>query len=157
MSATTVPEVELYVRSLAGSVGCQHRALEQLDRLASANELDSFSVDVWGEAIHLSGPALETDRCQSIIDTVHSFRTWADQQGVSLDSFYQRTLESSQFTARSHETLRLPVVALAEYEDGNLVRVTPHERNGTVQTVEQHLELLTTNATDHPRRERVEM
>lgn len=148
MPATTAPEAELYVRSLASRTGCQERVIKQLQSLADKGSLESVTVHVWGEEVGLSTTAVETASRRSILDTIGTFRSWADANDVSLVQFYEERTRVSGLTGEEFTTLRLPVLTLAEYQDGELVSVTPHERKSGVRTVEDRLEMLATTMAD---------
>lgn len=156
MPATTAPEAELYVRSLASRTGCQERVIKQLQQLDTEGRLAGVDVHVWGTEVGLSTTAVETDSQQSILETVAQFRSWADSAGVSIEKFYEDHTRVSGLTGEEFATLRLPVLALAEYEDGELVSVTPHERDCGVRTVPDRLEMLAGSVGDPPRPEPVE-
>jgi len=156
MPATTAPEAELYVRSLASRTGCQHRVIKRLQRLDTGGRLADVDVYVWGTEVGLSTTAVETDSQQSILETVADFRAWADNAGVSDEQFYEDRTRVSGLTGEEFSTLRLPVLVLAEYEDGELVSVTPHERDCGVRTVTDRLEMLSNGVGDAPQPEPVE-
>jgi hypothetical protein len=156
MPATTAPEAELYVRSLASRTGCQRRVIKQLKRLETGGHLDGIDVHVWGTEVGLSTTAVETAAQQAILDTVGEFRSWAADAGVSLDQFYENRRRVSGLTGEEFATLRLPVLSLAEYEDDELVSVTPHERESGVRSVEDRLEMLANAGGEPPQPERVE-
>jgi hypothetical protein len=148
MPATTAPTVTLCVRSLVSRTGCQERVLKQLQRLSDAGTLESVSVRVWGTEVGFSTTAVETVEGESILDTVGEFRAWADHNGVSLEPFYEDRTRVSGLTGEERATLRLPVLALAEYDDGDLVSVTPHERECGVRTVEDRIAMLGQTTSD---------
>ena len=144
MTPTPSPQVELYVRSLASRTGQQERIIERLHRLESAGVVESADVQVWGEAVELSTVAAETERGQELLETVSRFRDWAARNGASLDGPFLNRETESLLTGRSHTTLRLPAVAMAEYEGEEIRAVTPHRRDGTVRTVQERVETLAT-------------
>lgn len=148
MPASTAPTATLYVRSLASRTGCQERLIKRLKQLDDAGSLASVDVHVWGREIGLSTTAVETDSGRSILDTVGEFRAWAEQNDISLERFYESRTRVSGLTGEEFTTLRLPMVALAEYEDGDLVSVTPHERESGVRTVDDRLDRLATTMSD---------
>jgi hypothetical protein len=154
MAVTPSPRVELYVRSLACRTGQQERLVETLHRLESCDAIDSLSVHVWGEAVSLSSPLGETQRAESILERVSAFRQWANTNGVSLDCAFQHAETDCAMTGQSETTLRLPTVAMAEYADGQLQHVTPHENDG-VERVTDRVDTLAADvlvpADDQPR------
>lgn len=60
----------------------------------------------------------------------------------SLDPFFDSRVTTSRVTGEEYTTLRLPMVVMAEYEDGDVVHVTPHETDGSVRTVEDRSDRL---------------
>jgi hypothetical protein len=142
MSPTATPRVELYVRSLASRTDRQERVIEALRRLENTGDICSFQLTIWGEAVGLSTAAVETDRGREVLDTVAAFREWADREGVSLDCAFENRAVTSQLTGEEHATLRLPKMAMAEYEGDEVLSVTPHERDGAVRTVRDRLTTL---------------
>lgn len=134
--------VELNVRSLASrtETGVQERAVELLDRLEREGALASYTVRVWGERVGLSTTAVETNRGQELLERIGTYRGWANRNGVSLEPFFESSATTSRITGEEYTTLRLPVIAMAEYEDGEVVHVTPHENEGGVSTVDDRLD-----------------
>lgn len=150
MPTTTVPEVELYVRSLASRSGCQRRMMTQLQALDASGDVDGVDVRVWGSEVCISEHPVETESRREILNTVGAFREWADRNGVSMEQCYENRTRVADRTGEEFTTLRLPVLALAEYEDGELAWVTPHERDGRTQTVAERVEKLATEVGETP-------
>lgn len=152
MSSTASPRVELYVRSLASRTGRRERIIERLRDLEAAGAVGSVEVTIWGEAVALSSPATETDRGRQLLDAVGRFQEWADDAGVSLDCVFRNCRTESTITGTTYATLRLPTAAMVEYDEGDIVAVTPHRRDRGVRTIEDRLERLTgeTLSTDDP-------
>lgn len=124
-------DLELYVRSLAPTGGEPDRtALVEQVRAAAEQGGGEAEVVVWGRAV----PA---DSDHPLADRLAQFRTWAADTGARLVGVEECTTGSLADEKR-HVT-RLPSVALAEYRDGELVAVTPHERDGAIRTVADHL------------------
>lgn len=124
-------DLELYVRSLAPTGGEPDRTelVEQV-RAAAEQRGGDAEVVVWGRAV----PA---DSDHPVADRLEQFRAWATDTGarlVGVDDCVAGSLADDE----RHVT-RLPSVALAEYRDGELVAVTPHERDGAIRTVADHL------------------
>ncbi len=134
--------VELCVRDLSSRTGheTRERAIGLLGSLDDAGVLDSFSVRVWGREVGLSTTAVETGRGEEVLERVGTFRRWATRTGVSLEPFFDARATTSRITGEEYTTLRLPVAALAEYENDDPVYVTPHEDHGTVRTVADRLD-----------------
>jgi len=149
--------VELFVRSLASRTGDgpQERAIERLRRLEEAGDVATFRVRVWGRQVGLSTTAVETDRGRDILGRVGAFRDWARRHDVSLAPFFDSNVTASTITGEEYATLRLPVVAMAEFDGDRLVYVTPHEADGTVHTVADRLEGLGRRRPDRESPERI--
>lgn len=139
MATTASRRIELYVRSLASRTGRQERVIETLRRLEAAGDIDEFDVHIWGREVRLSTTAVDTACGQDVLDTVAEFREWASETGVSLDCAFENRSSASRITGEEYTSLRLPVAAMAEYEGKEIRSVTPHEHDGTVQTVENRL------------------
>ena len=73
---------------------------------------------------------------------VAEFEQWAADEGVSLERFIQRDEVHSTIRDTTQTVIRLPAMMIAEYEDGELQHVTPHERDDGVVTVQDRLESL---------------
>lgn len=134
--------VELYVRSLytPGAHERQEQLIEALTRLAERGAIDDFSVVVWGKYIPLEGATGATDT--SLRRRITAFEQWAAKEGVSLDSFYRTREATTLATETSQTVLTLPMFGLAEYEDGDLVQVSPCTDGDCVTGVESHVRAL---------------
>ncbi len=141
MAGTQSPRVELYLRALTSRTGNREQIIETLERLESDDAVADATVHVWGEAVELSSAAAATDRGEDILETVSTFRQWATQQDVSLSCGFENTEVSSQMTGQTYTRLTLPTVAMAEYVDGQLQYVTPHD-DGDVTRVSDRLSAL---------------
>lgn len=141
---TTDRRIELYVRSLTSRTrdGVVERVVEGLRRRRSAGAIDSFTVRIWGERVGLSTTAVDTDRGQDVLERIATFRRWASRNRVSLAPFFESTQTTSRVTGEAYTTLRLPVIAMAEYRGTEVVLVSPHEGTDGVCTVEDHLDRL---------------
>lgn len=135
--------VELFVRSLSpsGATHQQERILERLDELATEGRIDDYGMTVWGERVVPDSVAAETATGESVLNTIEQFQSWAAAHGVSVDQFYPEQTVESAITGEEFTAISLPVVAMAEYVDGRLHHVTPHEGE-TVQTVLDRLDAL---------------
>lgn len=143
-------QLSLYVRSLAPEgTGFEQRAvIENLERLEDQNVIDAYELEVWGERLAVDGPVAETAAGSSLHDRLDQFRTWSGQEGVSIDRFFTVREIESEITGRSQRVISLPVMALAEYEDGELRHFTPNESDGTVETVRERLATLSSPQPD---------
>lgn len=150
MTPSEQPDVELYVRSLASRTGRTERVIDHLCRLDRRDEVASVTVTVWGDRVGLSTAAGDTALGQSILDSVSGIREWADDNAVSVDPFFQDRTTHSAITDETYRTLQLPSAMLTERRDGTLTHVTPHEADEMVWTIEDRLEVLTTDAEATP-------
>lgn len=143
MSCVTL---ELYVRSLAPVGGEPSRAetIERLGVLAEHENVDEYEVVVWGQAI----PAgIE----HPLADRLDRFQQWADDHDATLVGVEKRDVGS--LVDEPQRLTILPSVALAEYQDDELVGVTPHERDGALRTVADHLGALALDPSPWTERE----
>jgi len=142
--------IELYVRGLTSRPGreTRERAVTLLERLDAAGTIATFTVRVWGQEVGLSTTAAETERGRDILDRVGAVRRWANRNDVSVEPFFDGRAATSGITGEEYTTLRLPVAVLAEYADGDLAYVTPHEDCGTVRTVQDRLDHLAATLHD---------
>lgn len=125
-------KLELYVRSLAPVGGEPSRAetMERVRVLAEHGNVDDFEVVVWGQAIPV-------DLDHPLVDRVAQFRAWAADHHATLVGVEDR--QAGSLVDEPRQVTTLPTVALAEYQDGELAAVTPHERDGAVRTVADHV------------------
>lgn len=153
--------IELAVRTLSpeGTGGRQARIVERLGELEAAGAIDEFSVQVWGKRVGLDTVDAETDHAREVVETVDSFREWADRNDLSVGTFFETRRVDNRITDDSYTALELPSMAMAEYRDGDLEWVSPcldpetgatypvHDR---VETVEETLADPVADATSGP-------
>lgn len=142
MSAT--PHIELYVRSLlpSGAHERQKAVIEQLQRLQREEQIEDFSVIVWGKQVARDSAAAHTEEGQYILNRVAEFKQWALSNNVSLESFYQTGTVDNEVTEDSYTAITLPVMGLAEYHSGELQHVAPCTHGDVVHTIMDRLERL---------------
>lgn len=155
MTHSQPPSVELYVRSLASRAGHTERVIESLERLEREDAVASVRVTVWGEEVGLSTTAVETPTGQSILDTVSKLRAWADSRDASLEPFFQHRETHSTITGETYASLQLPAAMMVERVSDRVSYVTPHERHGAVQTVDDRVAALATGSEDGPEKRTV--
>lgn len=143
MTAAT-RSLELFVRSLApeGTGDEQVAVVNQLDHLKESGQIGAYSVTVWGNAVTHDSPLAQTEAGEEVLGRVAEFEQWAADEGVSLDRFIQRDEVHSSIRNTTQTVIRLPAMMIAEYEDGELQHVTPHERDDEVLTVQDRLDSL---------------
>jgi len=134
--------IEAFVRSSppAGARDSAARTVDRLRTLVEAGRVDEYSVYHWGRTVDPGAvpPCLEME--DLLFDRVGSFRSWAVDADVELEGFVRR--EAGGLLEEPRTVLAVPVVALAEYVDGELVGVAPHSGGGETLTVEGYLDAL---------------
>ncbi|PSP30875.1 hypothetical protein BRC64_11395 [Halobacteriales archaeon QH_10_67_22] len=142
MTGTEKPRIELYVRSLLpdGAHGRQEAVIERLKRLDAEDKTESFSVIVWGKQIARESAGARTEEGEYILNRVAEFKQWALSNNVSLESFYQKQSVGNETTDESYDAIVLPVMGLAEYQDGELRHVAPCSSGDTVFTIPDRLD-----------------
>lgn len=104
---------------------------ERLQRLYETSQIDDYRVSQW-PAPHqtVAEPAGPTRQ-----ELVETFEQWADQQGYSLEPAFRRDAVPATPVAREEgdriERLRVPVIALALYEDAE-TRTDPESLRSVV-------------------------
>ena len=130
--------LELYVRSLSASEARteQETVVEQLATLVERGLIDEYSVDVWGEELSPTGVMAETEPGQVALERVAEFRAWARETHRSLVPFFERRAVRRPLTGEwSRLIIKLPVMTLAAYRDGELTFVAPCREGETVHSV----------------------
>jgi hypothetical protein len=142
MTGNSEPRIELYVRSLlpTGAHQRQEAVIERLERLDAEDEIESFSVIVWGKQIARESAGARTEEGEYILNRVAEFKQWALSNNVSLESFYQRQTVENESSDEAVNALTLPVMGLAEYEDGELRHVAPCTDGDTVHAITERLD-----------------
>ena len=151
--------LELYVRSLSASEARteQETVVEQLATLVERGLIDEYSVDVWGEELCQTGAIAETEPGRAALELVAEFRAWAEATGRSLTPFFERrTVHRSLTGEGSRLIIKLPVMTLAAYRDGELTFVAPCREGETVHSVGSLLDELLAEEHDAPEFEKRE-
>jgi hypothetical protein len=135
---------ELYVGSLRpdGAHERQEAVIEQLERLDRDDQIEDFSVIVWGKQVARESAAAHTEEGKYILNRVAEFKQWALSNNVSLESFYQTTEVESEVTDDAYSAMVLPIMGLAEYQEGELVHVAPCTKGDVVHTIVDRLDRL---------------
>ena len=145
MSGETT-SVHLFVRSLSPS-GARDRPstiVDRLETLVDEGHISEYHVSVWGKEVELATSATTHDDGQTILEHVAAFRSWADDRRVTLEGFQQR--EVTTLTGETHAVLTLPVIVLAEYSNGELLRVAPYSDDDRIHTVDDRLAAFASSA-----------
>lgn len=104
----------------------------QLDRLESRDLLE-YEVQTWPGEIELA------EAPEELLSTVREFERWSDREGVSLRPCLERRSWNRPITGESGEVLRLPCLALAAYDAGDLATVVPYTDGAEHVTVDDYL------------------
>ncbi|MFC7194520.1 HTH domain-containing protein [Halosimplex aquaticum] len=130
MTGTQTPRIELYVRSLLpdGAHERQEAVIERLQELDAEDEIEDFSVIVWGKQIARDSAGARTEEGEYILNRVAEFKQWALSNNVSLESFYQRQTVENDVTDEPYTAMVLPVMGLAEYDGEELATSPPVPR-----------------------------
>jgi hypothetical protein len=156
----TERRVECWVRSLARVPdGPQARVVRRLEWLVTDDRLDTLAVETWPAAVPTDRERLLGSHERTVHERLDAFETWADREGRELGpGFEQRPVGHNYLDAPVERVWTLPTVALAEYREDELVRVTPSADETGIDSVDEHLEDLlrtagratTTVETDAP-------
>ncbi|MFB6179504.1 MAG: HTH domain-containing protein [Halorientalis sp.] len=141
--------LELYLRDeTRGLAGPQQDALiETAEALALTPAIDTVEIYEWPRKLAVEGHGPTDDRT---LDVFNQFSQWARDHGVQLHpAFSTRTCYDWE-TGNRYTALVLPVMALAVFEDDELVAVYPHTDGETRQTVFDGLDALDTPAEPAP-------
>lgn len=141
--------VELYVRSLAprGATDSQQAVVSNLQRLEAEEQISEYTVHVCGREIPVSPAETTTEFGEFLLNRVAVFSAWADRNDYSLGRLFDKRTLDSAFTDERRETVVLPAMALAEYEEADLRFVAPCTIDGTTVTVWDRLEELSEGMT----------
>lgn len=132
-------DVVCYVRASAGN-DTVDGIIETLRGHERAGRLGSLTVRSWPSSV-----ALEGTRNRDVVETVEAFREWAAERAASLEPAFSVTERVSEFTGARETRLRLPVVCLAVYEDGELYSVVPNRTPERACTVPKALDVVEAN------------
>lgn len=147
MDPTATPgeiRIDLFVRSLQPPnwQAKQRRVLDRLEALAEGDVVDEFDVYVWGASAPPSPEDARTAFGRFVLDRIATFRQWARANDRSLGGLFEVREADSSITGESCRRLTLPAIVMAEYYDGQLGCVTPHERTGeTIRVLDRATEL----------------
>jgi hypothetical protein len=141
--------LEVYLRSLCAGGG--HTPQEAVIERLSCPEFDGFvdekRVRVWGRRISPDTAAADTDAGRIVLDRIAEFRNWAEENDMSVGSFFDTHEIDSAITDESYTATTVPSLTLAEYHGDDLRRVTPCCDGESIYTVDYHLDLLEAEAT----------
>lgn len=139
----TERRVECWVRSLARVPdGPQGQVVRRLEWLVTDGRLDELAVETWPAAVPVDRERLLGSHERTVHERVRAFEDWADRQDRELGPGFEEREVGNAYVETPVERVRtLPTVALAEYREGELVRVTPSvDDEDGLDTVDAHLE-----------------
>lgn len=142
---STPTTVEAFVRSLSPESSPQQQTVfDRLDRLSREGVIDYWTVHVVGEKV-CPDTATSTKPGRFICGRIRQFKDWAERRGVSFGRFFERRAVSSEMTGEEYETMVLPSVTLAEFDEGDTLSfVSPCFDGETQHTPLGRLETLMT-------------
>lgn len=134
MSQDPHTAVECHFRATVplGSVEGTLKTLREYER---AGVVDELSVGTWPHEISLT----EETAGEAALRSYERFRTWADDEGVSLGPRFVRRERSTLTEDAGDVVLVLPVLCLSVSVDGELLSVAPHSTETETYTVEDAL------------------
>jgi hypothetical protein len=144
MNPDSKRRVECWCRSLAATPdGPQAEVVERLEWLAADRVVDEVSVETWPAVVPADRTWALGEHERRIHDRLSEFEAWADREGCALRGAFGDRRTGNPYTATHVDEVRvLPLVALAEYRDGDLWALSPVVENGATFRVEDHLEAL---------------
>jgi len=129
--------IELFRRSYVPDVfeGQLERIVERLERLEREGTIAGFSIDTWDKNVRIS--MRDRDAVETAAATEYAkFDAWASEHDMSLRPFFDRR------TVGKSETIVLPILCLAVYEDDDLRGVFPCADEESVCSVPEYLTAL---------------
>jgi len=144
--------VELYVRSLlpGQSRERQNEIIDRLQDLEAEGVVDEFTVLVWGKHAPATPADARTDAGLFALNRVAVFTEWAEQNGLGVETHFDRRRTDSSITAESYDALTFPVMTLAEYHDDDLTFVAPATGTDHQFSVGDRVDTLAAGQTDRP-------
>ncbi|WP_254535292.1 HTH domain-containing protein [Halomarina litorea] len=119
--------VELYVRSLAPREAHQRqeRVIESLGDLEERGVIDGFDVLVWGRALCPGSAGAHTGAGRTVSDRLDRIERWVEGTARSIAQVCRSERLESAITGECHEVVRLPSLALAEFDGDELIHFAP--------------------------------
>lgn len=134
--------IEVFVRSLAPGTARpqQEDLIRRLRTLEAEGDIETVDLYVTGDCVCESTAAAATDTGQFLLNRFERFGAWASEFGVDLVGFRDRCVDSTltRTTVTGHQ---FPRIAVAVFDDDDLVLVTPCAENDAQHSV---AELVTT-------------
>lgn len=117
--------------SMHGTQEQQRTVFERLSSLADGGPVDRVSRQAW---THELTPDADDEWCEDARAAYSRFYTWARENGRTLEPAFRTRTVKSIASDESYDVITFPVVAVAVYADGSLVRVAPSTDRGTRST-----------------------
>ena len=139
----TPETMELYVRSLSPTAfrANQERVINRLERLEAIGAIGDYTVEVWGD--RLAEPDVHrTETGRRISGLIERFRSWADDQGMSVSKFFDTETVRSKVTDEEYSQIAFPAMTLAEYGPDGLEFVTPCSDGEIVHGIRDRLDAI---------------
>lgn len=135
--------VEVYVRSLSPAGAPQQQALfDHLDALSMDGAISYWTVHVVGKEV-CPDTATTTSPGRFICERIREFRAWAERNDMSLGSFFERRPVTSEITGEEYESMVIPTVTLAEFDEQDALQfVAPSFDGNNHHTPASRLEAL---------------
>jgi hypothetical protein len=132
--------VVLRLRTLVpqGISPIQSDVIDRLQTLGDEGSISELDVDVWGSSMGINVPA-DRDPIRTR-ETVAEFEQWADRQDCTLRPAFDR--RSTESTDSNEDTLILPLLCLAVYDEETVQAVYPHTDSEEVHTIHDGLDAL---------------
>ncbi|WP_254764414.1 HTH domain-containing protein [Natrinema marinum] len=135
--------IEVFLRKCAPPdvIDTLRETVARLRRLEERNGETDVRVKTWGSV----RPAIEalSDSGLSVALTVDAFQSWADREGYTLTPAFERHETPSRGDhGTAAEEIRVPVVCVAVYEEGDIECVAPCSDGDRIYSVEDCLSAL---------------
>lgn len=136
--------VELYVRSLAPGPahGLQDALIARLEELVDRGTLEGMQLYVWGDSVCPESAAAGTAAGEFVLDRVNTFVAWARENGFTPRSCLRVTDVNSTLAEVEYTAIKFPQMLLAEFDDGELLFLSPCSDTDHDIGVQDHLSAL---------------
>lgn len=144
-NTTHEKRIEVWIRSSAPGAGAaRERTLNRARQLGQVAEL-TVEIGVWGRSLERVVPDDGTDpvpsRLGTVRDRIEDFSRWAGDAGRTIDPFFRSRRIESTILGEAYDVVRLPTVAVAEFDGDELTHVAPSRdrQSGRVVEAEERL------------------
>lgn len=136
--------VELYVRSLAPGPAhsLQDALIARLEELVDRGTLEGMELYVWGDGVCPESAAAGTAAGGFVLNRVDTFVAWARENGFTPRSCLRATDFNSVMAGVEYTAIRFPQMLLAEFDDGELLFLSPCSDTDRDIGVQDHLSAL---------------